>query len=286
MPTDRSDDRRPSQPTASPVSLPFDTLFSLATGFGGPYDWQRCLALREAPARIVAAPTGAGKTEAVLLDWLWRRLFTPDLAERARTPRRLVLALPMRTLVDQTLHRVRNALARLGHEGWLDRPVCAYQPMGGAAEDAWALEPEREAVLVGTIDMLLSRALNRGFGRARSAWPIDFGLVNNDCQWVFDEVQLMDAAVATSCQLEAFRERFAVAAPAHTVSMSATLEPSWLETVDHPAPDGAELVDAQDGDRTPRLVSASTRQRSGACRHLPPNPYPLKSASDLHSSGA
>jgi hypothetical protein len=31
--------------------------------------------------------------------------------------------------------------------------------MGGAANDSWTLEPEREAVLVGTIDMLLSRAL-------------------------------------------------------------------------------------------------------------------------------
>ncbi len=38
----------------------------------------------------------------------------------------------------------------------------------------------------------------------------------------------MDAAVATSCQLEAFRRRFSVAAPERTVWMSATLEPSWL----------------------------------------------------------
>jgi CRISPR-associated endonuclease/helicase Cas3 len=79
----------------------FDDLFSKATEFESPFDWQRHLALRETPARIVAAPTGAGKTEAVLLDWLWRRLFHPDETERRRTPRRLVLALPMRVLVEQ-----------------------------------------------------------------------------------------------------------------------------------------------------------------------------------------
>jgi CRISPR-associated endonuclease/helicase Cas3 len=79
----------------------FDSLFQRATGFDAAYDWQRRLALRETPARIISAPTGAGKTEAVLLDWLWRRLLHPDEAERRRTPRRLVLALPMRVLVEQ-----------------------------------------------------------------------------------------------------------------------------------------------------------------------------------------
>jgi CRISPR-associated endonuclease/helicase Cas3 len=238
----------------------FRELFVSATGLPEPYEWQRDLALREEPARVVAAPTGAGKREAILLDWLWRRLFNPDEAERRRTPRRLLIALPMRVLVEQTLTRARDALDRLERAGRLPRSVRVYPLMGGMADDSWALEPEREAVLVGTIDMLLSRALNRGFGRRRSAWPIDFGLVNSDCQWVFDEVQLMDAAVATSCQLQAFRERFALAAPAHTVWMSATLEPSWLETVDHCAPDPAEVVGVGDAARVRRAVTRPCRE--------------------------
>ena len=158
----------------------FDRLFGTATGGKGPYAWQRELALRQQPARVVAAPTGAGKTEGILLDWLWRRLFQPDEGERRRTPRRLVIALPMRVLVEQTLTRVQTALRRLEEAGVLGRPIRAYPLMGGMADDSWALEPEREAVLVGTIDMLLSRALNRGFGRTRPAWPIDFGLLNSD----------------------------------------------------------------------------------------------------------
>src|SRR5579875_2878373 len=87
-------------------------------------------------------PAGAGKTEAVLLDWLFRRLFHPDEAERRRTPRRLVLALPMRVLVEQTLKRARCALDRLERAGRLPRSVRVYPLMGGMADDSWALEPE------------------------------------------------------------------------------------------------------------------------------------------------
>ncbi len=209
----------------------FDNIFRSATGYA-PYPWQRDLALRPQPASVIVAPTGSGKTEAVLLDWLWRR-FRTDAAQRRDIPRRLVLALPMRVLVEQTLARVREALGRLVSAGVLERPVRVYPVMGGMADDSWVLDPAAEAVLVGTIDMLLSRALNRGFGCGRSRWPIDFGLLNCDCLWVFDEIQLMDAAVATSCQLQGLRQRFGVAVPVRTVWMSATLEPSWLETVDH-----------------------------------------------------
>jgi CRISPR-associated endonuclease/helicase Cas3 len=222
--------------------MTFDELFAAATGKPSPYPWQRDLAGRSQPARVIAAPTGAGKTEAVLLEWLWRRLFHEDAEERSRTPRRLVYALPMRVLVEQTLRRVDAALNRLFGAEHPKRRIRAYSLMGGMADDSWILEPENELVLVGTIDMLLSRALNRGFGRGRSSWPIDFGLLNSDCLWVFDEIQLMDAAVATSCQLEAFRQQFRVAAPVRTVWMSATLDLTWLETKDHHAPTEKEVA--------------------------------------------
>ncbi len=233
--------------------MTFEELFVVATEKPHSYPWQRDLAERVQPARVIAAPTGAGKTEAVVLDWLWRRLFHEDLEERRRTARRVVYALPMRVLVEQTLKRVDAALDRLFRAGHLERRVRAYPLMGGIADDSWVLEPENEAVLVGTIDMLLSRALNRGFGRGRSSWPIDFGLVNNDCIWVFDEIQLMDAAVATSCQLEAFRRRFGVAAPTRTVWMSATLDLAWLWTKDHSAPTPTEVAQLSPADRSGAL---------------------------------
>jgi CRISPR-associated endonuclease/helicase Cas3 len=77
--------------------------------------------------------------------------------------------------------------------------------MGGEDRTDWALWPERDAVLIGTQDMLLSRALNRGYAARRTRWPIEFGLLNNDCLWVFDEIQLMGPGLSTGLQLEAFR---------------------------------------------------------------------------------
>ncbi|MHB1768564.1 MAG: type I-G CRISPR-associated helicase/endonuclease Cas3g [Phycisphaerae bacterium] len=112
--------------------------------------------------------------------------------------------------------------------------------MGGEDADDWDIYPERDAVIIGTQDMLLSRALNRGYAASRARWPMQFGLLNNDCLWVFDEIQLMGSGLATSAQLEAFRRLLPTAdddsaKAAHgcqSVWMSATLNANWLETVD------------------------------------------------------
>ena len=77
--------------------------------------------------------------------------------------------------------------------------------MGGEDAGEWDVYPEKPAILIGTQDMLLSRALNRGYGMSRYRWPIHFGLLNNDALWVMDETQLMGPGLSTACQLEAFR---------------------------------------------------------------------------------
>ena len=83
--------------------------------------------------------------------------------------------------------------------------IAVHILMGGEERTDWRLWPECDAVLIGTQDMLLSRALNRGYAARRPRWPMEFGLLNNDCLWVFDEVQLMGPGLATGLQLEAFR---------------------------------------------------------------------------------
>lgn len=108
--------------------------------------------------------------------------------------------------------------------------------MGGEDAGEWDIHPEADAILIGTQDMLLSRALNRGYGRRRYDWPRHFALLNNNCLWVMDETQLMGPGLATACQLEAFRT---VAAPGFgsyggagsvTWYMSATNNPKQLQT--------------------------------------------------------
>jgi superfamily II DNA/RNA helicase len=61
---------------------------------------------RDCRSQLIDVPTGLGKTAAVVLAWLWNRLFANSNnhqpAAISRWPRRLVYRLPMRTLVEQT----------------------------------------------------------------------------------------------------------------------------------------------------------------------------------------
>lgn len=219
--------------------------FERAAGFP-PHSWQRELGESErCTDLLLRIPTGFGKTLGVLGAWLHQRVQRGNDA----WPRRLIWCLPMRVLVEQTEHEVRATLTRLGilwngaesHEG----RVGVHTLMGGADSDDWHLYPEHCAVLIGTQDMLLSRALNRGYAAHRARWPIDFGLFHQDCLWVMDEVQLMDVGLATSGQLQAFRNASATGAqalrPCHTWWMSATLQRDWLACSPETQPLAASL---------------------------------------------
>ncbi|MGH8017412.1 MAG: DEAD/DEAH box helicase [Opitutaceae bacterium] len=216
--------------------MTFDTFFRAATATATnpegntPYDYQRRLACGEpgrtangaCESRLIDIPTGLGKTAAVMLAWLWNRVAqqNPDW------PRRLVYCLPMRTLVEQTQDEVakwiENTLANSADLGlppeaisdlrWLDEHSPVVLMGGEELEDArreWDIHPEKPAILIGTQDMLLSRALNRGYGMNRARWPMHFGLLNNDCLWVLDETQLMGVGrcVASSKNSRMLRHR-------------------------------------------------------------------------------
>lgn len=209
----------------------FLTFFREATG-RDPFPYQATLARAEELPKYLRIPTGSGKTAAAVLAWLYRRTLHPSPDVQNATPRRLVYCLPMRALVEQTLSAVRTWLASLG----LAQRVAVYQLMGGTLEEDWIRNPEADAVLVGTMDMLLSRALNRGYAASRFRWPVEFGFLNSDCLWVLDEVQLMGNGLVTSAQLASFRESLSTTRPCPSLWMSATIAPEWLATVDHPAP--------------------------------------------------
>lgn len=234
--------------------MKFADFFSLATGGMQPYSYQERLALGSW-YDVLNVPTGMGKTAAVTLAWLWKRAWRQGVRAGQTdndTPRRLVWCLPMRVLVEQTAENIGAWLKTLGILGSAgDGKVSVHVLMGGADDlKTWAEYPDEDMILIGTQDMLLSRALMRGYGMSRYQWPIHFSLLHNDCLWVFDEVQLMGAGLTTSTQLEAFRRRFALARHSRSLWVSATLNRTWLDTVDfRPHLETLATLDIDDEDR-------------------------------------
>jgi len=231
---------------------PFEEVFKALVG--EPFKFQREFAEAAELPKLVHVPTGLGKTAMVIVGWLWRRHGASDKIKNV-TPRRLVYCLPMRVLVEQTrdnavlwLHNLNLLAGQVEFDNTtpkskikkytpsFDAPskVAVHILMGGEDEGDWDIHPEQEAIILGTQDMLLSRALNRGYAASRSRWPIQFGLLHTDCLWVFDEIQLMGPGLATTAQLEAFRRKLG-ARDGHgcrSVWMSATMQKDWLKTVD------------------------------------------------------
>ncbi len=216
----------------------YENFFKRATGFA-PYPYQAKLGEgRDFPV-LLKIPTGAGKTEAAILGWLYRRFEHPKEAVRDSTPRRLVYCLPMRTLVEQTVKRVKGWLEMLGRSD----DVGVVTLMGGEPRTQWYLEPEKPYVIIGTQDMLLSRGLNRGYGNSPFMWPVEYGLLNNDCLWAMDEVQLMANGLPTSTQLAGLRRKLGAYGPSHSMWMSATVRPDWLSTIDHAPPASDQILE-------------------------------------------
>lgn len=248
----------------------FRDLFEKATDHD-PFPYQIRLAEGDAWPAVIGVPTGLGKTAATILGWVWRRRFGEEKTRR-QTPRRLVYCLPMRVLVEQTERCAVEWLSKLSLLGGkVDAKARAYDPwagdddpakirvhmlMGGDVDRDWDRYPERDTIIIGTQDMLLSRALNRGYAMSRFRWPMQFGLLNNDCLWVMDEVQLMGSGLATTTQLQAFRRKLGTMSGVQSTWMSATLRREWLATVDFDAGRDApgEPLEISDADKKHRVL--------------------------------
>ncbi len=228
------------------ATMTFQDFFRTAAGGRDPYPYQERFATAEELPLLLNAPTGAGKTATAILGWLWRWQTRP-----ATTPRRLIYCLPMRVLVEQTEREARDWIDRL--QSTLKENVDVHVLMGGVETEKWFLRPQQPTILIGTQDMLLSRALNRGYAASRFHWPIDFGLLNNDSLWVFDEPQLMAGGVSTSAQLAGLRPALQTYGPCPSLWMSATLEPNWLDTIDFRGKFNTTPQELTEADYDPKL---------------------------------
>lgn len=171
------------------------------------------------PLRTLEAPTGLGKTLATLVGWLWDRHQRPET-----TPRRLVYQLPLRTLTDQIAAECHAVIERLG----LDIPVHVLR--GGQVENDYADALAAEAVVVGTLDQVVSRQLMRGYCCSRWSWPRHFAALNTDVRIVVDETQLQGAAVRTAIRLQELHQQYGGPMRRELVLCSATLDSALLQS--------------------------------------------------------
>ena len=202
--------------------------FKKATGFE-PYPYQMKLAGDKDFPQILNIPTGMGKTNAIILSWIWKVENNQD-----NVPRRLIYCLPMRSIVEQVYNNLTEQLKNLNllSDDFEDSDKYhIVKLMAGEDIIKWDLYPEDKIIIIGTQEMLISRALNRGYGMSKYRWPMQFSLLNNDCIWVMDEIQLMGNGLYTTIQLQYFREKYGNFGNVKSVWMSATVDKN-IETGD------------------------------------------------------
>lgn len=206
----------------------FAKFFAAVNNGRTPFRWQERLldAILETgrwPDRI-AAPTGAGKTAAIDV-----HVFAVALPGAARLPRRLVMAVDRRVLVDDQYERacelaVRLAAARdlpqddivaevarrLAALRWPSRekgqawgndesPLVTGRLRGGAVPSrSWRDYPSACAVLCATPDMWGSRLLFGGYGASDLAVPREAGLLAFDSSVMVDEAHLARQLLVTA----------------------------------------------------------------------------------------
>lgn len=158
----------------------FDACFSRCSGGYAPYMYQRAVAARLfGGAHLdVWAPTGAGKTLAVVAPFLYEIL-------RNERPRwdRLIYVLPLRSLVESIVAEIQTVVQeRLGQPD-----IKVNVQTGERPDDAFFSEGK---VVVTTYDQLLSGALEGPYGQPLKNHNINAAAVAGALV-VFDEYHLM-----------------------------------------------------------------------------------------------
>lgn len=184
----------------------FPSFYEAVHGYA-PFPWQ--VRLAEAVVRdgawpdLLALPTAAGKTSTLDVA-LWALAHS---AERA--PRRVVMVVDRRVIVDQGAEHARLILERLtsARGGILGDVSDRLRELWGAAstappfqvavlrggmprDDAWARRPDTPVLAFSTVDQVGSRLLFRGYGVSDRMASVHAGLFGHDTLFLLDEVHL------------------------------------------------------------------------------------------------
>src|ERR1035438_379457 len=233
--------------------------------------------------RLVDLPTGAGKTDVVVIWVLALSWYGLDPCGRKPAPRRLVWVINRRVLVqqvfrladklqeklsdnDSSLSDVREGLARLSAD-----PADIFrvvQLRGQLVDDReWSVVPSVPQLIVGTVDQIGSRLLFQGYGLGKWSLPLQAALLAVDAWVCLDEAHLVPAFALTLRQIRRLIES-EDQKPLTVLSSVFGRLPFWATELSAtpalPPPD-AEWVfrllpDEDDPVLSDRLLAARTRQ--------------------------
>ena len=230
----------------------FTEFFGALNGGRTPYLWQTQAAERiyaGEPIDAIAVPTGLGKTQ-IVTGWVWAfARQRHEIANGSRAHRtvhtRLHFLVDRRVVVDDV-----HATARLikeSLEGASDGPLRvvaqALAPTGTQTHGLLGVvvlrgglpvrpehttSPFTPTIAVGTLDMVVSRLLWRGYGLSVGRRPIDAALVGADSLIVLDEAHIAEQSLHTLRTLVRHRDQLNAGdlPRLSLVVMSATLRPS------------------------------------------------------------
>lgn len=182
-----------------------------------PYPWQSRLAQQVLANRCwpdaLALPTGSGKTSAIDIA-LYALAVAAHEGEYGVYPRRIILVVDRRVLVDQAWRHGRRLLERVEAEPELapvrdallklcpESPSCVRLRGACPTDPTWCRSPDQVQIVASTVDQIGSRLLLRGYGVTPRMRSVEAGIVGQDTLFLLDEAHLAGPFLETLRNLE------------------------------------------------------------------------------------
>ena len=195
----------------------FTDVFTALHDGHAPYPWQKRLAAQVVKdgrwPSVIGVPTGTGKTATLDIALYALAADAARPAPERRAPRRIVMVVDRRTIVDQSFRHaldIRQKLteattgplvplrerlvALMGMHADREEPLQIALLRGGVPrDDGWARRPDQALIALSTVDQVGSRLLFRGYGVRHQMQSLHAGLLGHDTLVLLDEVHLARA---------------------------------------------------------------------------------------------